>query len=472
MREADPAIARPRADVPVHYIGPAAGAWTGDEGEVRPLADPRRDLGHAVVMGVSTGINALLGFASGILLVQGLSVQQFGLASAAMSAVLVAQEFVGRGINEGVVRLAVPGVAGSTERASEVYRAGLVLKLLLGAIWALAAWLLWANPRLAGWLLGTPEITPALPAMAASVVGFGLWTLVLTRPQAHLRFQRLALLQPVANALKVALLLCAIALGALTWTGAVWITAGSLLLGAAVMGAYGWRDTIALPWNPRRLAATVGEVWRLARWSIVAAVAYVASGRMDVFTLTRLRDATEVGLYNAAWQILVIMDLAMMTIMAVMIPKAAACTQREELDAWARRTVKLAAAAAIPTLGLFLFADAYVPLLFGARYAPSVPLLRIMYPGSLASLLVLPLVGILHARKAFHVAAGIHLAVLAASIPVYRVAVERAGLVGAANATLGLRLANCALLGAAAFVAVRGASPGSAAGTRGGGKAK
>jgi hypothetical protein len=81
-------------------------------------------------------------------------------------------------------------------------------------------------------------------------------------------------------------------------------------------------------------------------------------------------------------------------------------------------------------------------------------------------------VGILHARKAFHVAAGIHLAVLAASIPVYRVAVERAGLVGAANATLGLRLANCALLGAAAFVAVRGASPGSAAGTRGGGKAK
>lgn len=457
MREVVGASATLPSEVSDPLSGQAAGGWPNDADEARRHVDSRHDLGHAAVMGISTGGNALLGFVSGILLVRGLSVPQFGLASAALSAVLVAQEFVGRGINDSVIRLSVTGVAGSAERGREVYRAGLILKLLISAVWAMGAWVLWEHPHLTERLLGTQEINRALPSMVTSIVGFGLWSLVLARQQTHLQFNRLALLQPVANLLKVALLLVAIALGALTWTGAIWITAASLLLGAAVIGADAWHDTISLPWDARRLAVTVGEVWRLARWSILAAVAYVASSRMDVFTLARLTDAGAVGLYNAAWQVLLIIDLAMMTIMAVMIPKAAACTNRAELGDWARRTAKLSGVAAIPTLGLFLFADAYVPLLFGARYAPSASLVRIMYPGSVASLLVFPLVGVLHARKAFHVAAGLQVALLIASIPVYQFAVGRAGAIGAANATLVLRLVNCALLGAAAVVVARAA---------------
>lgn len=432
------------------------GPASADEGAESP-AHPRHDVGHAVAMGLSTGGNAFLGFAGGILMVRGLTVPQYGLVSSALSAVLVAQELVGRGINDSMVRLGTAGVAGSEERAGEVFRAGFLLKALLCALCAAAAVVLGTRPGLTARLLGTSEINRALPGMVAAVAGYALWTFVLTRWQARLRFRRLALLQPLANLLKVALLLSAMALGALTWTGAVWLTAASLLAGSALLGLDSWREMVRLPWGAGRVLEAVRDVWSLARWNILAAVAYVASNRMDVFVLGRLTDSTQVAVYNAAWQVLVIVDLCTITIMSVMIPKASGCTHYEDLVAWSRRTVGLGAAAAVGTLALFLFADWYVPLLFGAHYAPSASLLRVMYPGSVVSLVLLPLVGVLHARKAVHVNSALQVALLAASVPAYHLAVHWAGAAGAARATLGLRLASGALLGIAAFAVARGA---------------
>ena len=411
-----------------------------------------RDFQHALLMGLSTGGNAILGFVAGVLLVRALSPEEYGLMSAAVAVILVTQEFVGRGINDGLIRLGNEEAAGSIERVVDIFRAGLALKGLFCLV-VVALFLL--IPGTAVKMFGFPELKKAFPAVVAAVIGFGFWSYLLSWHQARLDFGRLALIQPIYNLLRISLYLSMMIYSTLRWVPAIWFMAGSYLISVAIAGAESWRMLSRTAFDMRRFKSAFADLWRCSGWGMLAAFAFVALSRMDILVLTHHAETRDVALYGAAWQMLLIIDLGTITIMTVMIPKVAHCESIDDMLPWMGRTLLLGLTGAILTLPLFLLARWYVPLFLGSGYAASVTLVRIMYWGNLVALISSPLVGILHARQLFHVIAVIQILLLAVSVPAYTYATRAGGIVEVAWTNLGLRSVNAVIITLCAIVMMK-----------------
>ena len=402
-----------------------------------------RDFQHIFMMGMSTGGNAILGFAAGVVVVRALSPVEYGLMISAVALILVAQEFVGRGINDGLIRLGNEAAAGSPERVVDIFRAGLALKGLF-CLLVIALFLL--VPGIVVKMFGFPQLQEAFPAVVATVIGFGFWSYLLSWHHAHMNFGRLALIQPIYNVLRIGFYLAVICYSTLRWVPAIWFMAGAYLISVVIAGTESWRMLASQDFDMDRFRRAFSDLWRCSGWGMLAAFAFVALSRMDIFILTHHAESGEVAIYGAAWQMLLIIDLGTITIMTVMIPKVAHCESLEDMLPWIGRTLLLGLTASILTLPLFLLAHWYVPLFLGLNYAASVPLVRIMYWGNVIGLLSSPLVGILHAKQAFHVIAAIQILMLAIGVPIYIHAIGTGGIKGVAWANFGLRAVNSVII--------------------------
>jgi O-antigen/teichoic acid export membrane protein len=410
----------------------------------------QRDFQHIFWVGLSTGGNALLSFIAGMLLVRFLPAAEYGLLSVATAVLLVVQEFVGRGINDGLVQLGTIHAAGSAERTCHIFKAGLLLKCL-SCILIMA--LLIGLPSGVGRLLGFNQLKASFPALAMAITGYGIWTYMLCWLQAHMAFGRFAILQPLSNILRTVCYLAFIATVGLGWIPVLWIIAASFWIAVGVTAPPLWRALRSVPLHGPSFNRAFFDLWRCTRWGILSAVAFVALTRMDIFALTHYASATDVALYNAAWQVLIIIDLATVTIMTVMIPKVAHCSTLHGFISWLGRTLLMSGAAAILTLPLVMCPQWYIPMLFGDQYTASIPVIHILYWGNILGLMAFPLVGILYTRHAFHVNAGLQVLLLAVSIPVYAMAAQHKGIIGVAWATLALRGANaCLITGLAGYL--------------------
>ena len=419
----------------------------------------QRDFQHIFWVGLSTGGNALLSFIAGMLLVRFMPAAEYGLLSAATAVMLVVQEFVGRGINDGLVRLGTVHAAGSAERTCHIFKAGLLLKSL--SCIAIMT-LLIGFPSGVGRLLGFNQLQASFPALAVAIAGYGIWTYMLCWFQAHMAFGRFAALQPLSNLLRMVCYLALIATIGLGWIPVLWIIAASFWIAVGVTAPSLWRALRSIPLHRPEFNRAFFDLWRCTRWGILSAVAFVALTRMDIFTLTHYAGATDVAVYNAAWQVLIIIDLATVTIMTVMIPKVAHCSTPDGFVGWLGRTLLMSGVAAMLTLPLVICPQWYVPVLFGVPYTASIPVIHILYWGNILGLMAFPLVGILYARHAFHVNAGIQVLLLAVSIPIYAIAAQRGGIIGVAWATLALRGANaCLIIGLVVYLLKLGRPPAS-----------
>ncbi|MDA8159356.1 MAG: lipopolysaccharide biosynthesis protein [Desulfobacteraceae bacterium] len=403
----------------------------------------RGDLRHVLLMGLSTGGNAVLGFMVGIMLVRALPPEEYGLFSAAVAVTLVGQELVGRGVNDAMVRLGTAAAAGSPARVAEVFRSGLALKGIFSLL-VIVVFLLVPGATIK--IFGYSRLQQAFPALMASIVGFGIWSFVLAWHQARMSFGRLALVQPVYNLLRIGCYLAVMALSPLRWIPAVWIMAGTFFFSVLLAGGEPWRTLARTPCDGNLFRQTFPDLWRCSGWGMLAALAFVTLSRMDIFVLTHHAAAQKVAIYNAAWQMMTIIDLGTATIITVMTPKVVHCEYRDEMAQWAGRTFFLCLVTALLSSPLFFLAQWYVPRFLGHGYSQSVPLVRIIYWGNVSALFSFPFVGILYARRAYHVVAAIQVFLLAVSVPAYILVASRAGIVGVAWATFGLRVANALFL--------------------------
>lgn len=406
----------------------------------------RRDLRHAIWSTGSTGVNAVCGFLSGLLLISGLVIEQYGLVSSALAILLVVQELIGKGIDLSILRLSADVACSSKEEENNIFRGGLILKLLVCGI-SLVVTLIFSQ-SIAG-ILGRPELAPVLPVLILAALGNALWGFILTRRQAHLEFLSMSLLQPVSNVVRVVCFLLFIALGIFTWVWALWIVAASLLLSALFVGRQDWYELLGQSWSFRDVRMSVRTVWRYGSWNIVAAAAYLGYSRMDIFVLNHIVNSTQVAIYNASWQILTIMDLLIIAIMAVMTPKVTNSMMRDEMLSWLRRCVLLSMIAIIMALPFVLTAAWYIPGLFGAEYSESSTLVNIMCSGYILTVLIFPLSAILYALGRFGLIAVIQIALLCISMPLYIWAAANDGIVGASWATLVMRCMAAIILGIA-----------------------
>ena len=112
-------------------------------------------------------------------------------------------------------------------------------------------------------------------------------------------------------------------------------------------------------------------------------LAFTASSRMDVGIMSFIANDFEVGWYGVAANIAGLAMLLTPIIASVFLPLSSRAAARSEEDVaiLSRRAMHYTLAVAIPvTLGLALGADFLVDRVFGHRFAPSAPTLRVLAP--------------------------------------------------------------------------------------------
>ena len=401
------------------------------------------DSRHVILTLLSTFLNTGAGLLLNFMMIRFMVPSEYGKFSSVMALLLINQEFVGRGINDSLIRLGTEKVTGSRLYSNYIFLSGLIAKAGIFFLFC-SGYLLFAPALLR--LSGHPEIVEGTWAIMAGVAGYGVWTLLLTRRQAQLDFTRLAFEKPLCNVIRLFLFGLVLYAGMLQWQWMIWIYAISLFMAAVLAGGREFSRLLTLPLKIRRIKVILQQIWRIASWNTLASLAFVAFSRIDILALTVLDKAEGVAVYNASWQMLAVIDLCTISIMTAMIPKVCHQRSREALKNWIRRCLKISIAIGVICVVFIVAASYLIPLLFNPVYERSVPLLFIMLPGYLITLLIFPLLGIIYARNGFRMLAIINMVFIPVAVAVYWPAHILGGVKGIAFGTMLLKTLMAAVL--------------------------
>jgi len=192
--------------------------------------------------------------------------------------------------------------------------------------------------------------------------------------------------KPLCNLIRIGLFALLIYADRLQWQWMLWLYSSSFFIAALLAGAGDFSDLLSLPLKHKRLKAILLQIWQIASWNTLASLAFVAFSRIDILVLTVRNTAENVAVYNAAWQVLTVIDLCTISIMTAMIPKVCHYRSRTMFRNWIRRSVKISIATAILCIVFTVAASYIIPEIFDPVYKKSVPLLFIMLPSYLCTL--------------------------------------------------------------------------------------
>lgn len=133
-------------------------------------------------------------------------------------------------------------------------------------------------------------------------------------------------------------------------------------------------------------AARIASLFRSAAPIFAAIALNFVLVRTDVFALTRFRGALDVGLYSAAVRLVELSNLLPAIAMTSIFPLMARshAHEPERVDALFRTSIRTLAAALVPVAVVeILYAGPLIALLFGAEFAASAPILRLLAPAAI-----------------------------------------------------------------------------------------
>ena len=141
----------------------------------------------------------------------------------------------------------------------------------------------------------------------------------------------------------------------------------------------------------------MAEVLWMGRWMIVTHLLFSLYGRLDVLFLGWLRNGAEVGYYTVAWNLGFLIDLCTYSFITALLPQASRMRDRRDYFDYGRKTLGACALMALAVTPMLLFAEPFIRLLFPA-YVPAVEIFRVLFWGSLITLLTHPLYLIVYQR--------------------------------------------------------------------------
>ncbi len=268
----------------------------------------------------------------------------------------VAAELVGPALDTTLVRFTARFREKSSFEAQSyyqaVFRAKLSLAVVLLLLGLVLAWPLahaFSSP-------GAGDIVPL--AIVIAFVGAActvLWGFAQACFQAQQRFGHYASLELASALIRLILVIILLACG----FGQVLPILAAYAAAPAFAAVLAWRQLPSdMFGRPRSLGSVWSEVLHFAKWVLVACSFTSLAQRVDVFLLAAWRSSSEaIGDYGAALQLTLLGDLVILTLFNVLLPKAAALKNADELRHFLREF-------RWPTMIVF---SAVVPLLFASR---------------------------------------------------------------------------------------------------------
>lgn len=306
----------------------------------------------------------MIAFVVSVALARLLGPEEFGLVGIAMLYLGLVQIVVSQGFTTAIIQRDVL----ESEHLDSAFWFGLVAAILFGVATvftadAIAAW--FGEPRAA-------LVLKWLSLLFVLVTVSSVPTAILTR---ELSFKALSVPALVSVAVGGAVGLT------LAFTGwGVWSLVAQQVIGAMVNTGLLWWAT---PWRPRRAFSMrhLRDLQRVGLSILGNEIVWYFSRRSDQAMVGSHFGAIGLGPYAFASRIVqLIVDLTATPFQSVALPALLQLRDQEaRLRNGYRTFVELAAFSSFPLFaGLFILADDFVGLFFGPRWAPAIPLLRVL----------------------------------------------------------------------------------------------
>lgn len=336
----------------------------------------KRILTHHAIRGstltvLDQAIVSISNFLTGVLVARAVAAEDFGV----YSLLFIALGMLG-GVQNALITgpLKVIGVRAQGVHAAEYFAAQLYLQLLLSAVLALGAALVF--------LLSTSVDVETVLAFAVCLLLFQLQELARITNLTKFSLGNLLLLDSFTHGFRLGLLVLLSIQGMLTSTSVFWAIALSCAIGTTM---YGRRQYVssspALPLN--KVAA---ENWGYGRWVLLETIAYTASTQAYFYFTALWVDARTAGALNAVVSLLNIVNVLQVGLMSFAIPKARQKLIEYGYDVWKRWLLRVGfvvtGLTALMVLVVAIFAEPLLSSLytpFFAGYAFLVPILAFSY---------------------------------------------------------------------------------------------
>ena len=405
------------------------------------LATPAARDGLVVLFAQGSG--TLLALVVDVILFRNLPQADRGTLSATLGLQAVLVVLADLGLSLTTIRVGAKYLgAGQAAQAATVFRLALKARILLGLVVAGAAVVL--APVLAAAPLASPGHPGLIWAATLAVLGTSLVSWGIDLAQTCRRFGFYALLQ-IGNAF-----VKAIAIGALlllhTPAGPeldrlagvpleqiVWLLGGASLLAGLLSVALGLRLIPAGATNDAERAALVGELRSFNRYAVALVVLSGLSGYVEVLLLQMLLTPTDTAVFDGARRFAMLLPLLTTALTTVLLPRAAALDGLAASRAYVGKALRICVPLALVTAGgLAAIAPWVLPGVFGAKYAPAVPILQILCLGYAFGIFMNPVTLVLYPLKREAVFVYVNALHLVLALAVGAVLIQSSGAVGAA----------------------------------------
>ena len=321
-------------------------------------------------MGAARATHYLFAFVLNVIVARALQVDRFGTYSFVLSFTTIFQMLSFLGINELIVR----EIAKRKDELNRLFTSALLIRIVSPIFFVGIIYLI---VRLASFDRTT---SVALLIAGVSIIAFSISYLVEGLLVALRQSQHVAAVALGENVVKLVLSIIFLAKG----YGVVSLMVAVLISRVVSILMYALplkRVTSSLRWTFDR--ATTGEVFRLSWVFALISIFTVIYWRIDQVMIQLFKGSYDVGLYSAAFKILLVLTLFLQAFMISIFPILSSTyrSNRQEFERISRRSLRYLVMIAAPIIaGTLVLAEEIIGLVYGEGYERSADILRLLIP--------------------------------------------------------------------------------------------
>lgn len=349
----------------------------------------KKALHHASFIYFSYLINGVSLFVLNILLARMMNADRFGIFSLSILALSTVAELSDFGLNAGLLRFAPYYIStNQTEKLSQLVKT--IWQWRVALTWVLTVGGVVLSYPLARYILGEPEVAPYLAYSFLGIGGVVLLGFLATFLQAKQRFFYNASLQSLKGILRLIIAIILLAFGVTNLFAylSVYIFVPWLLfLTSYKVLPENFRNTVIDAEAKNKLHA---DLVKFSFWLTISSLMSIFATRIDSVMISRLMGLANVAIYNVAYQLIQFFPLIYSSINSALTPRASSLTDKASLIIFIKRTIKWTLAVAFGVM-LFIYPSQFlIPLFFGQKYLPSMPVYLVLAYSLVLNIIAIP----------------------------------------------------------------------------------
>ncbi len=401
-----------------------------------------------MVLGGQT-VRTGLGFLAIIMTARLLSVEDFGLFSIFLAAVALGTELTGKSMDWGLVRFASRHMDTVEDKSNVYFKTVFKIRLVVSIIIILCG--LGLVGFIAHDIFKKPEYEAPLFLASLGTIAMSLWWFTLAVAQAKEKFTLHALLNCSNGVLKVA------AVGILFYLN---IKVLETVLSAYVLSFFAM-FLVGMIFIPKQFLTeqqaekgAVSEILHFSKWTLAANLMVIVQVQSAIFFLGYFEDATSVGKFSSAWNLIYGIDIAVLALITVLLPKVSKLEGQKDLSDYMKKSFLISVVLAALFIPVLIYGEEFIVLVYSDKFSDVGLIFQILLLGSLISLPAHPISLVLLSMDQPKFFAYVWGVVLIVTCLGYMIVIPQFSMTGAAVVSFAMKILQGILIVVVCFVLV------------------